>query len=1214
MASTTPTVTRKSALLDSDDDDDDDEMSSNGEISGSTVRARIPRGRYSPPDDKKERRRGGGVEEGTQSRMGALSIDTHRNTDLNADGSAPSSSSAPSSAFLTPDINRPVSHRKRGPHTTGRRKKRRSPSSQNSQGETELDSDDEDQRDADNMLLCIDDPSYKVTDTQRAVFGTSQEIVQGECEFSKAEISEFFKNKDSQARLPELIQIGTKIMKTWYGSPFPAEFINVRQLFICEFCFFYARSDMIMQNHAKRCKLRAPPGVEIYRKDDVSVFEVDGRRQKSYCQTLCLISRMFLESKTVFYDTEPFFFYVATKNDHLGCHFTGYFSKEKYEPDVNNLSCIMTLPCFQEKGYGRFLIDLSYALSRREGWNGGPEQPLSDLGKKAYGGYWKNTIAISLVKMKNQIEYGGEGICVGDIADDTGINSHDVLSVVCSLGWAKIVEPKNGGKVCTLEWDVDWDVCHAIDEQKKKGGGGKTQFDESRLDWNPRKMKPHMDGFHELTKEEIEEDEQRRKSLQKTPIQENMETATPTSSSCPLGSVKKELRSRGHNRTVGRNLKLELTRKVKVPEVREITDDETKEEEKNKFSHKKRRSFPRCADDVTDPLKRHEGTPDDDDDQPGPSSKPVGRRPRSTREQVESTASASEQKTPNGRGRYRRRGGQLGDSDEPTEEDEPGSTDEEEVKPRPLIPEKGKVGGSGEKRGRKPGRKRKSVSGKKFPPNFGLREEKKEEDSIVKNEEEASGEVVAERKIEEEEMKTMVADVAGSEAEEVDLLHVEPIDEDMVKNYDIGTPESYHSTSPSPAPPEMPNHFPQEPPAEEAPPLLISEVNNLTVTEPVEPMDEGPAPPPLIADTYPSEDDDDVPPNLSPQYEKNEVHEEEMAPLEHHTPTQHSHNGLHQEDAYHDPMSAGPSSSMHVTPQMMPGSNHHYSQPNSHQQATPGSGGIPSCGGPTVAQSTYSTPEQQNQQFMSPQMAGMPASVSSVHSVHNNNSMEMVGGPASLQQHTPQQQYDIMGQMPQDNNVMVNNVATMDQMMQQQQQRHGFNSPPMPPTMVPQQPPPQQVPTPQQLPPQLPPQVAPIPIPAPAATNGRRRSETTATAGARKQRQRSTATPAVTANPVPPMPYNPMMMQPMPMATYPFGYPTYPAYPPMAENGFNQYYNYYQPMFTPVQQMDPHFQRWQQMAFNQQQMPDGNGAAAARGAVNYPFPPGTGPYFQNNTR
>lgn len=37
----------------------------------------------------------------------------------------------------------------------------------------------------------------------------------------------------------------------------------------------------------------------------------------------------------------------------------GYFSKERVSAENNNLACILTLPPFQRKGYGKFLITLS---------------------------------------------------------------------------------------------------------------------------------------------------------------------------------------------------------------------------------------------------------------------------------------------------------------------------------------------------------------------------------------------------------------------------------------------------------------------------------------------------------------------------------------------------------------------------------------------------------------------------------------------------------------------------------------------------------------------------------------------------------------------------------------------------------------------------------------------------------------------------------------
>lgn len=50
--------------------------------------------------------------------------------------------------------------------------------------------------------------------------------------------------------------------------------------------------------------------------------------------------------------------------DEEGSHIVGYFSKEKHSTEEYNLACILTLPSYQRKGYGRFLIAFSYALSK----------------------------------------------------------------------------------------------------------------------------------------------------------------------------------------------------------------------------------------------------------------------------------------------------------------------------------------------------------------------------------------------------------------------------------------------------------------------------------------------------------------------------------------------------------------------------------------------------------------------------------------------------------------------------------------------------------------------------------------------------------------------------------------------------------------------------------------------------------------------------------
>ena len=89
---------------------------------------------------------------------------------------------------------------------------------------------------------------------------------------------------------------------------------------------------------------------------------MDGRKNKIYCQNLCLLSKMFLDHKSLFYDVEPFLFYVITETDDDGAHFVGYFSKEKLSPKNYNVSCIMTLPVRQRQGWGNLLIDFSKSL------------------------------------------------------------------------------------------------------------------------------------------------------------------------------------------------------------------------------------------------------------------------------------------------------------------------------------------------------------------------------------------------------------------------------------------------------------------------------------------------------------------------------------------------------------------------------------------------------------------------------------------------------------------------------------------------------------------------------------------------------------------------------------------------------------------------------------------------------------------------------------
>uniref|UniRef100_A0A9J8CMG6 histone acetyltransferase n=1 Tax=Cyprinus carpio carpio TaxID=630221 RepID=A0A9J8CMG6_CYPCA len=235
------------------------------------------------------------------------------------------------------------------------------------------------------------------------------------------------KTGGDQGQSPPLIEFGQYEIQTWYSSPYPPEYSRLPKLYLCEFCLKYVKSQDILQRHSKKCGWFHPPANEIYRKDNLSVFEVDGNISKIFCQNLCLLAKLFLDHKTLYYDVEPFLFYVLTQNDEKGCHLIGYFSKEKLCQQKYNVSCIMIMPQYQRQGFGRFLIDFSYLLSRLEGQAGSPEKPLSDLGRLSYLAYWKSVI---LEYLHNHPD---KSVSIRGMSRATGMCPHDIATTLQQL-------------------------------------------------------------------------------------------------------------------------------------------------------------------------------------------------------------------------------------------------------------------------------------------------------------------------------------------------------------------------------------------------------------------------------------------------------------------------------------------------------------------------------------------------------------------------------------------------------------------------------------------------------------------------------------------------------------------------------------------------------------------------------------------------------------
>lgn len=287
------------------------------------------------------------------------------------------------------------------------------------------------------------------------------------------------------------LQMGKYDIEPWYFSPYPDSFSDVDLVYIDEFCLSYFDNQRSFERHRAKCTLLHPPGNEIYRDDYISFFEVDGRRQRTWCRNLCLLSKLFLDHKTLYYDVDPFLFYCMCTRDETGCHLVGYFSKEKDSAEGYNLACILTLPQYQRRGFGRLLISFSYELSKRENKLGSPEKPLSDLGLLGYRQYWRETLVELLM------EPGREVMSENELAVLTSMTEKDVHETLVVFNMLRyhvsstraifsnrtlLTASQKGNWVIVLTDSAVEEHNKRLEKEKIKGA---RKIDPARLQWKP---------------------------------------------------------------------------------------------------------------------------------------------------------------------------------------------------------------------------------------------------------------------------------------------------------------------------------------------------------------------------------------------------------------------------------------------------------------------------------------------------------------------------------------------------------------------------------------------------------------------------------------------------------------------------------------------------------------------------------------------------------
>lgn len=131
----------------------------------------------------------------------------------------------------------------------------------------------------------------------------------------------------------------------------------------------------------------------------------------------------------------------------------------------------MTLPVYQKHGYGRFLIEFSYLLSKRENMPGTPEKPLSDLGRISYESFWKSKI---LFYIKQNLS---DQITVEALSKATGFNVHDIGATLQRLNLIRYHRKSEDGSAF-YEIAIDPDLLTNLKQPK-------ISVNEEALRWTP---------------------------------------------------------------------------------------------------------------------------------------------------------------------------------------------------------------------------------------------------------------------------------------------------------------------------------------------------------------------------------------------------------------------------------------------------------------------------------------------------------------------------------------------------------------------------------------------------------------------------------------------------------------------------------------------------------------------------------------------------------
>ncbi|XBW34645.1 hypothetical protein QEN19_000212 [Hanseniaspora menglaensis] len=261
-------------------------------------------------------------------------------------------------------------------------------------------------------------------------------------------------------------------------------------IYFCEYCFKYTNELKKFEKHCRTCEYQhRQPGKLVYLGENYVIKKISTEYHVIFLESLCLFTKFFLDNKSSFFNLKEFEFFIvySKESDNESNERNkplGFFSKQIASTHSENLSSILIIPPYRNKGLGTLLIEFSYKLSIHELefssrthnspntdiFTTGPESPLSPFGLTMYIKYWQKSI------VKEMIEYREQGLdtpLIQHLMKNTHFEPDHIIITMKHMKCVKL-DTHNNSKY--IDWDRVREINNKINTKNQK-----SEFDSKGL-------------------------------------------------------------------------------------------------------------------------------------------------------------------------------------------------------------------------------------------------------------------------------------------------------------------------------------------------------------------------------------------------------------------------------------------------------------------------------------------------------------------------------------------------------------------------------------------------------------------------------------------------------------------------------------------------------------------------------------------------------------